>query len=47
MRNEKCCGTCSWSKPYKLDWMCNNQDSDYYCCFTSYRDECEDYEEKE
>lgn len=47
MREGKCCGTCKWSKPYKQDWMCNNPDSDYYCCFISYRDECEDYEEKE
>ena len=41
---EKVCGMCRWSKPYKLDWMCYNQDSDYYCCFCGYDDSCEDWE---
>lgn len=41
---QKVCGTCRWSKPYKLDWMCYNQESDYYCCFCGYDDSCEDWE---
>lgn len=55
MQNEHCCGKCKHHKPanpyYELEaeWLCDNEDSDYYSCFTEYDDgeNCIDFEERE
>lgn len=50
-----CCGSCKFHKPvssdifWNCDWLCDNEDSDYYSCFTEYDDgeNCIDFEERE
>lgn len=43
---EHICGTCKHCRGYKLDWMCYNKDSEYYCCFCDYDDGCDDWEDR-
>ena len=49
-----CCGSCKFHKPttdceLEAEWLCDNEDSDYYSCFTEYDDgeNCIDFEERE
>lgn len=53
--DKQCCGRCKYHKPetpgykFETEWLCDNEDSDYYSCFTEYDDgtECIDFEERE
>lgn len=54
MDNGHCCGSCKFHKSatdYELEaeWLCDNEDSKYYSCFTEYDDgeTCLDFEERE
>lgn len=53
--NEKkeCCGTCRFHRHHTTDdgvrvyaneWICGNEDSDYYTDFTEYSDSCDSWE---
>lgn len=41
--NKECCGTCRWHiyDPSEEDFVCMNEDCDYYALVTSYTDICE------
>ena len=40
------CGTCKYHCHANLDndWVCENEDSEYYADWTEYNDSCEDWE---
>ena len=46
---ETICGNCRHNKYDRQtkDFVCNNQDGEYYGLSTSYDDMCDEYEEKE
>ena len=44
---DECCGTCKYHRRDGSEWICNNEDSEMYACYTDYTDECGDYEERE
>lgn len=50
---EKVCGTCKWHKVLSAslsnyeEWVCNNEDSEFYALASEYDETCEDWEEKE
>ena len=46
------CGECTWHDVHEYRtlltgdaWICNNEDSDYYCYYTMYTDTCECFEQ--
>lgn len=42
-----CCGTCKYHRYQKRDtYICENNDSESYACYTDYKDGCEEYIEK-
>lgn len=47
MAEKECCGTCRF---HRIDddgeWICVNEDSEYYTDYTEYGDWCEEHEEK-
>lgn len=45
MGKRKCCGTCRYHIPMPPDeWVCDNEESEYYALDTEYRDYCDEYE---
>lgn len=44
--NEEICGTCRYHRNDGTDWVCINQDSEYYSDWTEYGDQCEEWEER-
>ena len=47
--NIYCCGTCKFSK-YSgkiYDYVCTNEDSEYYGLSIAYQDSCDEQEEKD
>ncbi len=43
---ESCCGTCSYHKYTDDGWVCENNMSEYYTCYTEYTDSCDEWEER-
>lgn len=45
--NEECCGTCRWHrKDIEGDWVCMNDESDYFTDWTEYDYHCEEWESR-
>ena len=46
---DKICGNCKHHEYEKIgaDWLCNNEHSENYACWTGFEDNCGDYEERE
>ena len=42
------CGKCKYHRTAdcKEDWICTNEDSEYYADYTEYTDKCEEFEER-
>lgn len=40
------CGECAFHSFEKGDWICTNEDSEFYCEYTNYNDKCSEFEER-
>ena len=48
MREEpRCCGTCRYHEYEDVDYVCTNEESDYYSDWTDYDVTCADWEGKD
>lgn len=43
---EDCCGHCRFHTKDGPDWVCENEESEYYGCETEYGDCCDAYENR-
>ena len=48
MERTRCCGTCKCHCYANLDgdWICENEESENYMCWTDYEDSCDEWEER-
>ena len=48
---EKVCGTCKWHKVFSAsryeEWICDNENSEYYALASDYDDECDEWEDRD
>lgn len=45
--DKECCGTCRFHRTDDDgEWICVNEDSEYYTDYTKYGDWCEEHEER-
>ena len=44
---ERICGNCKYHKPDGEDWVCDNEDGEYFSDFTGYKDHCPDWSDKD
>lgn len=46
----KCCGTCKWHEidlaSTSPDWVCCNEESEFWSDYTAYADCCEEWDER-
>lgn len=49
MSNDKCCGTCKYHRYDDIgdDWVCVNDQSEYYADWIEYDDSCDEWEGRE
>lgn len=47
MDDREICGECKYHKFSEFpDFVCTNEDSEYYCDFTDYTDTCDGFEKR-
>ncbi|MEE8886225.1 MAG: hypothetical protein SOI56_06630 [Eubacteriales bacterium] len=44
---DECCGTCRFHRNDGHDWICTNEVSCCYGCYTEYTDSCEEYDKRQ
>lgn len=44
--DEEICGKCKYHRKENEEWVCTNQDSECWGCYTEYRDTCDCFEER-
>lgn len=47
-KTEEICGKCLYHRKRNEEWICTNPESEYYGCYTEYRDCCDtEFEERQ